>query len=208
MPPFAATPPLKPGAAMSQPRRVRVAAASQDHVPTWSQPRRVRVAATLGGLLVLSVGLLMPAHGVRAAGSAAGGGSTHASSPASAPSAGDAHEAATAHPAAADSASPVSGTHAAVDASGGDAARGRKIAFDRSLGNCLACHTMKGSDVPSNVGPELADLKSRYPDPSQLYTILYDEEQRNPQTVMPPFGKNLILTPQQIRDVIAFLYTE
>lgn len=99
-------------------------------------------------------------------------------------------------------------TATAVNAGGGDAERGRKIAFDRSLGNCLACHTMKGSDVPSNVGPKLADLKQRYPDPSQLYAILYDEEQRNPQTVMPPFGKNLILTPQQIRDVVAFLYTE
>jgi sulfur-oxidizing protein SoxX len=67
---------------------------------------------------------------------------------------------------------------------------------------------MKGSDVPSNVGPELSNLKERYPDPKQLYAIIDDEEQRNPRTVMPPFGKNLILTPQQIKDVVAFLYTE
>lgn len=98
----------------------------------------------------------------------------------------------------------TNGAGASADA----AARGRTVAFDRSLGNCLACHTMKGSDVPSNVGPQLSDLKQRFPDPKQLYDILYDEEQRNPQTVMPPFGKNLILTPQQIRDVVAFLYTE
>lgn len=88
------------------------------------------------------------------------------------------------------------------------AARGQKLVADRSMGNCLACHTMKGSDVPSNVGPELANLKARFPDPKQLYAIIYDEETRNPQTVMPPFGKNLILNPQQIDDVIAFLYTE
>ena len=88
------------------------------------------------------------------------------------------------------------------------AARGQKLVSDRSMGNCLACHTMKGSDVPSNVGPELANLKTRFPDPKQLYAIIYDEETRNPQTVMPPFGKNLILDSQQINDVIAFLYTE
>ncbi|MEO8849704.1 MAG: sulfur oxidation c-type cytochrome SoxX [Casimicrobiaceae bacterium] len=88
------------------------------------------------------------------------------------------------------------------------ALRGQKLAFDRSMGNCLACHTMQGSDVPSSVGPELKDLKARFPDPKELYAILYDEETRNPLTVMPPFGKNLILTPQQINDVIAFLYTE
>src|SRR6185312_9089931 len=88
------------------------------------------------------------------------------------------------------------------------ATRGQKLVADRSMGNCLACHTMKGSDVPSNVGPELTNMKARFPDPRQLYAIIYDEETRNPQTVMPPFGKNLILDPQQINDVIAFLYSE
>ena len=34
-----------------------------------------------------------------------------------------------------------------------EAAQGQAIAFDRLKGNCLACHTMRGSDVPSNVGP-------------------------------------------------------
>ena len=90
----------------------------------------------------------------------------------------------------------------------GDAARGQKLAFDRSMGNCLACHAMKGSDVPSDVGPPLANLKARYPNAKDLYAIVYDEQTRNPLTVMPPFGKNLILTPQQIDDVIAFLYTQ
>ncbi len=88
------------------------------------------------------------------------------------------------------------------------ATRGQKLVADRSMGNCLACHTMKGSDVPSNVGPDLVNVKARFPDPRQLYAIIYDEETRNPQTVMPPFGKNLILDPQQINDVIAFLYSE
>lgn len=87
------------------------------------------------------------------------------------------------------------------------ALRGRELAYDRSMGNCLACHTMKGSDVRSNVGPELKDMKTLVPDSKRLYAILYDEEANNRLTVMPPFGKNLILSPQQINDIIAFLYT-
>ncbi len=84
---------------------------------------------------------------------------------------------------------------------------GQAVAFDRSKGNCLACHTMKGGDVPSNVGPELADMKARFPDRKELYAIIFDEERRNPQTVMPPFGRDLILTPQEINEIVDFLYT-
>lgn len=84
---------------------------------------------------------------------------------------------------------------------------GQALAFDRAKGNCLACHTMKGSDVPSNVGPELKDIKARFPDRDALYRIIWDEEQRNPQTVMPPFGKDLILDKKEIEEVIDFLYT-
>jgi sulfur-oxidizing protein SoxX len=87
------------------------------------------------------------------------------------------------------------------------AAAGQALAFDRAKGNCLACHTMKGGDVPSNVGPELSDMKMRFPDRSTLYAIINDEEQRNPETVMPPFGKNLILTRPEINEIIDFLYT-
>jgi sulfur-oxidizing protein SoxX len=84
---------------------------------------------------------------------------------------------------------------------------GQAIAFATNLGNCLACHTMKGGDVPSNVGPELNDMKARFPDRKVLFQILWDEESRNPQTVMPAFGKNLILDRQQIEAIIDFLYT-
>jgi L-cysteine S-thiosulfotransferase len=86
------------------------------------------------------------------------------------------------------------------------AAPGQALTFDRAKGNCLACHTMRGSDVPSNVGPELSAMKARFPDRQALYVIIFDEEQRNPQTVMPPFGKNRILTPAEIDQVIDFLY--
>jgi L-cysteine S-thiosulfotransferase len=84
---------------------------------------------------------------------------------------------------------------------------GQALAFDRSKGNCLTCHVIKDGDAPGNVGPPLSDMKSRYPDRKELYAIIFDETKRNPQTVMPPFGRNLILTPQEIDSVIDFLYT-
>ncbi len=84
---------------------------------------------------------------------------------------------------------------------------GEVLAFDRSKGNCLTCHDIKGGDAPGNVGPPLADMKSRYPDRKQLAAIIFDETKRNPLTVMPPFGRNLILTKQEIESVVDFLYT-
>ncbi len=87
------------------------------------------------------------------------------------------------------------------------AAAGEELAFDRSKGNCLTCHDIKGGDAPGNVGPPLADMKARFPDRTQLAAIIYDETKHNPLTVMPPFGRNLILTKQEIESVIDFLYT-
>lgn len=84
---------------------------------------------------------------------------------------------------------------------------GEALAFDRSKGNCLTCHEIRGGDAPGNVGPPLADVKNRYPDRKALAAIISDETKRNPLTVMPPFGRNLILTKQEIDSVIDFLYT-
>ena len=86
-------------------------------------------------------------------------------------------------------------------------AAGEKLAFDRSKGNCLTCHVIAGGDAPGNVGPPLADMKQRFPDRKELFAIIFDETKRNPQTVMPPFGRNLILTSREINEVIDFLYT-
>jgi len=87
------------------------------------------------------------------------------------------------------------------------AAEGQKIAFDRSKGNCLTCHEIKGGDLPGTIGPPLKDIKSKYPDRSELVAILTDETKRNPLTVMPPFGRNRILTEQEINAVVDFLQT-
>jgi len=84
---------------------------------------------------------------------------------------------------------------------------GEQLAFDRSKGNCLTCHDIKGGDNAGNIAPPLADMKTRFPDRKELVAIISDETKRNPQTVMPPFKRNLILTDQEIEAIVDFLYT-
>ncbi len=86
-------------------------------------------------------------------------------------------------------------------------AEGRKLAFDRGKGNCLTCHVIKGGDLPGTIGPELVDIKSKYPKREDLVAILNDETLRNPLTVMPPFGRNRLLTEKEINAVVDFLQT-
>lgn len=86
-------------------------------------------------------------------------------------------------------------------------AEGQKLAFDRGKGNCLTCHVIKGGEYPGTLGPELVDIKSKYPNRDELVAILFDETRRNPLTVMPPFGRNRILTDQEISAVVDFLQT-
>jgi sulfur-oxidizing protein SoxX len=87
------------------------------------------------------------------------------------------------------------------------AAEGKKLAFDRGKGNCLTCHVIKGGDLPGTIGPELIDIKAKYPNRDELVAIVFDETKRNPLTVMPPFGRNRILTDKEISAVVDFLQT-
>jgi L-cysteine S-thiosulfotransferase len=84
---------------------------------------------------------------------------------------------------------------------------GERLAFDRGKGNCLTCHEIKGGDSPGNLGPPLVDMKARFPNRADLVAIISDETKRNPQTVMPPFRRNLILTGQEIDAIVDFLST-
>lgn len=95
---------------------------------------------------------------------------------------------------------------AAVDA---DVAKGQNLAHDVYKGNCLACHQIPGdpSAVSSaNIGPPLLAMRRRFPDRTLLRSQIWDATLRNPQTVMPPFGKHGILTEQEIDLVIDYLY--
>lgn len=101
----------------------------------------------------------------------------------------------------------LAGTAATSAQAQSAAGEGQKLAFDRGKGNCLTCHDIKGGDLPGTIGPPLKDIKSKYPDRNDLVAILTDETRRNPLTVMPPFGRNRILTEQEINAIVDFLQT-
>lgn len=88
---------------------------------------------------------------------------------------------------------------------GGDVERGKKLAFARNKGNCLACHVLKGGTQPGSRGPDLSGYGTWARSDSETYGLVYDMRLRTPDTVMPPFGTNEVLSSQEIRDVVAFL---
>lgn len=86
-------------------------------------------------------------------------------------------------------------------------AEGKKIAFDRKLGNCLACHAIEGGSLPGNIGPPLVNMKERYPDKAKLRAQIFDATQTNPNTIMPPFGRYGILSEQELDKVVEFIHS-
>ncbi|MDH5377788.1 MAG: sulfur oxidation c-type cytochrome SoxX [Gammaproteobacteria bacterium] len=89
----------------------------------------------------------------------------------------------------------------------GDEEQGKAIAFDRKKGNCLACHAIEGGSLPGNIGPPLENMKNRYPDKAKLRDQIFDATKRNPNSIMPPFGKHEILTKDELDKVVEFIYT-
>lgn len=80
-------------------------------------------------------------------------------------------------------------------------ADGRSLAFDNKKGNCLACHAIPSdpkAESPGNIGPPLVNIKKLYPDRAKLRAQIWDATAANPDTSMPPYGKNKILTEQEI----------
>jgi L-cysteine S-thiosulfotransferase len=87
----------------------------------------------------------------------------------------------------------------------GNAAKGRQIAQARDRGNCLACHVMPDGSQPGSRGPDLSHFGSTGRSAAEAYAMVFDMRTVNPETLMPPFGTNEILTDQELRDVVAFL---
>jgi sulfur-oxidizing protein SoxX len=86
---------------------------------------------------------------------------------------------------------------------------GKSLAYDSKMGNCLACHampTMADADQPGDIGPPLIAMSARFPDKKELRAQIFDATARNPETVMPPFGKHKILTEEQLDKVVDFVY--
>lgn len=105
----------------------------------------------------------------------------------------------------------------------GDAARGKAVAVNSDMGNCLICHHMPIAEVPEgaagDIGPDLAGVGSRLSVP-ELRQRVVDPKAIDPETVMPAYyiadglhrvqpkyeGKT-ILTAQQVEDLVAYLET-
>ncbi|MCU7812375.1 MAG: sulfur oxidation c-type cytochrome SoxX [Candidatus Thiodiazotropha sp. (ex Notomyrtea botanica)] len=85
--------------------------------------------------------------------------------------------------------------------------KGKKIAFNRKTGNCLACHNIPGGQAPGNIAPALIAMKSRFASKEELHQQIWDATIKNPESAMPPFGKHGIISEQQLNDVVEFVWT-
>ena len=103
----------------------------------------------------------------------------------------------------------------------GDPVKGRAVAINRKLGNCLACHEMPIPEQPfhGEVGPDLAGVADRYSE-GELRLRVVDPKKLNPESFMPAFYRNTgfhrvmkkfqgksILSAEQVEDVVAYLMT-
>jgi len=104
----------------------------------------------------------------------------------------------------------------------GDPAKGREVAMNRKLGNCLACHMnedMAEQSFHGEVGPPLDGAADRWSE-AELRGIVSNSKMVFEDTIMPAFyrdtgftrpldkfeGKS-ILDAQQVEDVVAYLLT-
>ncbi|MEQ1528468.1 MAG: sulfur oxidation c-type cytochrome SoxX [Methylococcales bacterium] len=84
-------------------------------------------------------------------------------------------------------------------------AQGKTIAFDRNQGNCLACHKIDDGDMPGNIGPELNAAVIHKKTKTQLNAMIWDAGRFNPDTSMPPYGRNKVLTSEDIAKIVDYL---
>jgi sulfur-oxidizing protein SoxX len=86
---------------------------------------------------------------------------------------------------------------------------GKDIIYDRSKGDCLACHgfpTLPDAEQTGNSGPPLIAMQARFPDKAVLRAKIWDATATNATSMMPPFGKHQLLTEGEIDKVIDFIY--
>lgn len=86
-------------------------------------------------------------------------------------------------------------------------AEGKKLAFNRKKGNCLACHMIAGGSLPGDIGPPLIAMKARFPDKAKLRAQIWDSTAANPNSIMPPFGKHFILSDSEIDKITDYIET-
>jgi sulfur-oxidizing protein SoxX len=84
---------------------------------------------------------------------------------------------------------------------------GKEVAMTRSKGNCIACHLMPGGESPGAIGPALVAIQTRYSSKTDLAQQIWDPTVKNPDVVMPPFGKHGILSDQEFVDVVEYIWS-
>lgn len=85
--------------------------------------------------------------------------------------------------------------------------QGKAIAEDRNKGNCLSCHFVQGAEMTGTIAPPLISMKLRYPDVADLRSQIWDATEKNPETVMPPYGRHSILTEEEVDLVLQYIYS-
>lgn len=98
-------------------------------------------------------------------------------------------------------------TTSAIAADASSLEQGKKIAFDRKKGNCLACHKIEGGSLPGNIGPPLVAMKARFPDKAVLRAQIFDARVANPNTIMIPFGPHAVMSGSEIDLVTDFIHS-
>jgi len=95
----------------------------------------------------------------------------------------------------------------AADGAGSVIEKGKAVSVDRKKGNCLACHAMDDGTLPGNIGPPLIAMKARFPDKAKLRAQIWDATVANPNSIMIPFGRNRVLSEEEIDQVVEYIYT-
>ena len=76
-------------------------------------------------------------------------------------------------------------------------------------GNCIACHQLPDGAGPAarnDVGPRLTGERMRALGKDEVRAIIDDATRRNPESVMPPFGRHRILDAREIDRLTEFLH--
>jgi len=83
---------------------------------------------------------------------------------------------------------------------------GRRVFVTKKLGNCLACHSVKGDEgiaQTGTLGPRLANLNA-YPK-EYLFDKIWDPNKGGVITIMPPMGRNNKITKAQVNALVIYL---
>jgi L-cysteine S-thiosulfotransferase len=85
--------------------------------------------------------------------------------------------------------------------------KGRALFMDKAKGNCIGCHSVQNDPMPQtgNLGPHLANM-DMYPK-EYLIEKITDPNKTNPQTIMPPQGRNHKISKEEILAIVAYLRT-